>query len=376
MDSLIDCISNLAKQKGQTMEKFINQTLIDSYSRNPNLGTNGRVVYPSIDEPVIIKDGETYVPGLNVMLSENYEKAKQIKGGQDKIIKNQYKVPDGPIGWYMSEKFDGQRAIWDGKKFISRGSSSGNPKVYSYVPIWFVALMPPGIPLDGEFFIARDSFTETTSILKKKLKPENQRTKKDISQQELDKLWVKIKYQVFDTISNELFEERQTKLKKIVKERCAIWKELSIPGYIKKGLCPLILTEQYLIKTPSDVNTFYNSLTNEKAEGVMIRAPGIPYIPRRTKFILKLKVEEDAECIIKGPHKPGEGKYSGMVGSFRCQLIENDKPVNKYTYLSGITDQVRQEGIPENTIITYTYNGITPDGLPRHPRFKGFPSDR
>jgi len=167
MVEIIECIGNLAKQKGQTMEQFINQILIDSYSRNYNLGVNGRVVYPSIDEPVLIKDGETYVPGLNIMLGESYEKANQIKGGQDKIIKDKYKVPDGPIGWYMSEKFDGQRAVWDGKKFISRGSSSGNPKVYSYVPIWFIALMPPGISLDGEFFTERDNFTETTSILKK-----------------------------------------------------------------------------------------------------------------------------------------------------------------------------------------------------------------
>jgi DNA ligase-1 len=278
----------------------------------------------------------------------------------------------------MSEKFDGQRAVWDGKKFISRGSSTGHPKVYSYIPIWFSALMPPGVALDGEFFIARDSFSETTSVLKKKLKPENQRAKKDISQMDLDKLWTKVKYQVFDTMSttDELFEERQTKLKEIVSERCKIWKDLSLPGYLKKGSCPLVLTQQFLIKNQNDINKFYTALTDEKAEGVMIRAPGIPYIPRRTKFILKMKVEDDAECIIKGPHKPGEGKYSGMVGSFRCQLVENQKPIEKYTYLSGITDEVRKKGIPDGTLITYTLNGYTSDGLPRHPRFKGFPLDR
>ncbi len=55
------------------------------------------------------------------------------------------KIETPPIGWYVSEKFDGIRAIWDGEKFISRGNNAGNPKVYTYVPEYFKKLMPPGI---------------------------------------------------------------------------------------------------------------------------------------------------------------------------------------------------------------------------------------
>ena len=78
---------------------------------------------------------------------------------------------------------------------------------------------------------------------------------------------------------------------------------------------------------------------------------------------------DDAECVIKGPHKPGEGKYQGMLGSFRCEM-----PNGKIFYVGGMDDNVRKNyklEHPDNTVITYTFNGLTNDGLPRHPRYKG-----
>ena len=66
----------------------------------------------------------------------------------------------------------------------------------------------------------------------------------------------------------------------------------------------------YHITSEESLNTFYSDLVSSEAEGVMIRAP---YIPKRTWLMLKLKPEEDAECVVVG-YKPGEGKYSGMLG--------------------------------------------------------------
>ena len=37
--------------------------------------------------------------------------------------------------------------------------------------------------------------------------------------------------------------------------------------------------------------TYYDELVSNEAEGVMIRAPKIPYLPKRTKLMLKLKQE-------------------------------------------------------------------------------------
>lgn len=370
MNNIYQCIQDLAKSKNLTMEQFINESQEYGYSKlKIPLGINGTNV---LGFNTIVKGDDIYVPDLEVMTGHIYSE-RDFKSGRDAIIKKQYNVPDAPIGWWVSEKFDGQRAVWDGEKFISRGGS-GNPRVYPYIPRWFKALMPPGIALDGELFIARNSFNTTTSILKTKLKPESQRSKKDPSQQDLDERWLPIKYNVFDIIEEGLYEQRKNKLRQIVNERCKIWKLISIPLYLKKGECPLVFTEQYLIKSETQLTGIYNDLVKNGAEGVMIRAPGIPYIPRRTKLMLKMKLVEDSECIIEG-YKPGEGKNKNSLGSFYCK----DVFTNNRFYVSGMTDSIRENYNvpgselyhPPGTIIIYKFYGLTPDGIPRHPVYKG-----
>jgi len=61
------------------------------------------------------KNGDTYVPEDSLMLAESYldKKTKQPIKLSNKILK-EYGITQPPINWYMSEKFDGQRALWDG----------------------------------------------------------------------------------------------------------------------------------------------------------------------------------------------------------------------------------------------------------------------
>jgi DNA ligase-1 len=103
------------------------------------------------------------------------------------------------------------------------------------------------------------------------------------------------------------------------------------------------------------------------------------YIPKRTRLLLKLKPEEEAECIITGPHKEGIGQFEGLLGSFRCQLINTDK----FFYVGGMKRSIRvnynnkksDEYHPDGTIITFKYTEMTPDGIPRFPRYKGIRED-
>ena len=54
-------------------------------------------------------------------------------------------------GWLMSEKLDGVRGYWDGKKFYSKNGNPIDP------PLWFTANFPP-FALDGELWSKRDDF--------------------------------------------------------------------------------------------------------------------------------------------------------------------------------------------------------------------------
>jgi DNA ligase-1 len=340
--------------KGMSMETSIKNKLV----KLPGSGLNGKSFFPFNE---VVKGGDTYVPEVKdaLMLAETYfdNKTKEPIKLSNKLLKDTPGLNQPPINWYMSEKFDGQRALWDGSKFISRGT-----RVYPYVPTWFIALMPPGVALDGEFFTERNSFQDL-GFLRSKLKPT--RKKCDLSMMDLDKKWNNIKYQVFDLISDSVFEKRQIVLKNIITTRCNLWKDIIIPPYLTKSSCPLLLTKQILIKSEDQMFSYYRSLRDSEAEGLMIRAPGVKYTPGRTKLILKLKPEEDAECKIIG-YKPGEGKYQGMLGSFECKNKDHT------FYVSGMDDSIRSNYLtthPVGTIISYKYSFLTDSGLPRHPRY-------
>src|SRR5262249_10366775 len=79
-------------------------------------------------------------------------------------------------GWWMSEKLDGVRAYWDGKRFISR---LGNE---FHAPDWFAASLPK-TPLDGELWVERKAFQKTVSIVRPQDKSDH---------------WKQIRYVVFE----------------------------------------------------------------------------------------------------------------------------------------------------------------------------------
>ena len=96
-----------------------------------------------------IKDG--------VMLAHTYKDPKTGK------INNPPKgTPQAPNGWFLSEKYDGYRAIWDGKNFLSRNGNLFN------APESFKSKFPADIALDGELFIGREKFEEHGILRKKK----------------------------------------------------------------------------------------------------------------------------------------------------------------------------------------------------------------
>ena len=61
-------------------------------------------------------------------------------------------------GWWMSEKFDGVRAFWDGKALRTRTWRA------ILAPWWFTAGLPAGVALDGELWGGRGTFQTTSDL--------------------------------------------------------------------------------------------------------------------------------------------------------------------------------------------------------------------
>ena len=261
-----------------------------------------------------------------------------------------------PKDWWISEKFDGYRAIWDGAKFVSR-----NKKKSFSVPEWFSSIMPPNIPLDGELWVGRDKF-DTCGLFRKKVA---------VSEE-----WIKNKvvYKVFDIPNHTgVFEERMNELQKIVKDRCKNMKLLNIPSKIKK--CPLEFTKQTKCKSEAHLQKMLEDVLKKSGEGLMLRKPNSKYEFKRSNTLLKIKKLFDDECVIIG-YKPGTGKYKGKLGSFKCELKKNPGVT---FYVSGMNDEIRnnyKDTHPVGTVITFQYNELnTRTGVPRHPRYLRIRSD-
>jgi len=69
------------------------------------------------------------------------------------MLANVYRQNEDVTQFWVSEKFDGVRARWDGKQLISRG---GNVFV---APDWFVRNFPDK-PLDGELWMGRGRYED------------------------------------------------------------------------------------------------------------------------------------------------------------------------------------------------------------------------
>jgi len=244
-----------------------------------------------------------------------------------------------PTGWWASEKFDGYRSIWNGESFVSRSGKS-----YA-VPDWFRVLMPPGIALDGEFWMGRGNF-QNCGIFRKKV-PNSQEWRD-----------ADVRYTVYDIPSAAgKFEERMKILEALVKDRCR--------GVAK---CPLVFTKQTKVKSSTDLDKMFQEVIKKGGEGVMIRKPGSDYEQKRSSSLLKYKQFGDTECTIVG-YKPGSGKYTGLLGSFECKLL---KGVEKRFNVSGMDDCIRKNyktSHPIGTVITIIFNEKTNDGIPRFPRY-------
>jgi len=269
-----------------------------------------------------------------------------------------------PVGWLLSEKYDGYRARWipERQVFLSR-----NQKVFN-APDWFKCAMPD-INLDGELFAGRENFQDM-GVVRKKIP--------------IDEEWINIKYVVYDLPEdNNVFEVRVKNLKNVVDETKKAWdtfqfSEETHASPFNNIESPIVFTEQVKIKSLKHLDEIYKDVLSNGGEGVMIKDPKSYYEDKRSDYMLKYKPCFDAESIIVD-YKVGQGKYEGLLGSFVCKPLINygdysviDKNEGHEFTLSGMDDEIRSnylETHPEGTIITYEYSGITDTGKPRFPRY-------
>ncbi|MDH5425216.1 MAG: DNA ligase [Gammaproteobacteria bacterium] len=227
--------------------------------------------------------------------------------------------------YWVSEKLDGVRALWNGQQLISR---QGN---IIYAPKWFIKVLPD-ISLDGELWSGRARFDELSGIVRR--------------QKPADEDWGDIYYMVFDLPGSPLvFSQRLKQLKKIVSEI---------------DVKQIQLIKQYRVASHTALHEKLEAMVAQGAEGLMLHAGSSLYKSGRHGDLMKLKKFDDAEAVVL-KYFPGKGKYKGLMGSV---LVENhDK--KRFKIGTGFTVAERKNPPPIGSIITYKYSGLTKNGIPR-----------
>jgi len=256
-------------------------------------------------------------------------------------------------GWLASEKLDGYRALWTGKRFVSRTG-----KTFS-APDWLIDRMPCDMPLDGEFWLGRGNF-ERCGMFRR------------TSWKKVEEDWLNVEYKVFDAPTLDMpFSERlqraATKLKNLDFSAVAEHYET------EKEMHPVSVLAHHPVKNIEELEHLMEKLVAEGAEGVMVRDPDSAYVGKRSRTLLKLKPAHDAEAMIIG-YEEGKGKYTGLLGAFICRpLTHVETEDNSIDFkMSGMTDEIRNnylETHPPQTIVTYGYTEKTVRGKPRFPRY-------
>lgn len=238
--------------------------------------------------------------------------------------------PGMPLaGWWISEKYDGMRARWDGQQLWSRGGERIT------APAWFTAGWPPQ-PMDGELWAGRGRFEFTVSTVRR--------------QQPQDKDWREIRFMVFDLPAQAgTFDERLSALKRLLPLPAAPW---------------LLPVAQQAATTHAALMALLDKTMKLGGEGLMLHRGASLYRAERSDDLLKVKPHQDAEAVVVG-HVPGRGKHAGRLGALEVRLPDG----RRFRLGSGFTDAQRRNPPPVGATVTYRHDGFSASGLPRFARF-------
>jgi len=231
--------------------------------------------------------------------------------------------------YWVSEKFDGVRAQWDGHTLRFRGGG------VVPAPIWFTKNFP-AVPLDGELWIGRAQFDLLSGTVRR-IEP-------------VDAEWRQVRYLIFelpDAAGD--FSSRIQQMRALVTQAAVPW---------------LQLVEQTRAVNRAVLMQRQDTVMRAGGEGLMLHRADAPYVTGRSNVLLKLKPWQDAEAVIVG-YTPGKGKYDGMTGALIMEMPDG----KRFQVGSGLSDALRRQPPPLGTRITYRYQQLTKNGLPRFARY-------
>jgi len=234
-----------------------------------------------------------------------------------------------PRPYLVSEKYDGVRALWDGHCLRFRSGRE------VHAPAWFTARLPQ-LALDGELWLGRGCFDVLSGIVRR-----------DVP---VDEAWRKLRYMAFELPDAPgSFAERCARLRTLAQRHAD---------------SPMIAVAQERVDDAAALKALLDQVVRGGGEGLMLHRADAACVTGRSKVLLKLKPLADAEATVI-EIVAGQGKYAGLMGALWLQTPEG----RRFKLGTGFSDDVRRHPPSVGSAVTYTYRGMTSDGLPRFASF-------
>ena len=236
---------------------------------------------------------------------------------------------DTVAAYLVSEKLDGVRARWDGRRLLTRNGNAID------APAWFTAGWPAQ-PMDGELWHGRGRFQHTSDLVRALRTDEA--------------AWRQTRFMAFDLPADGGdFARRSTRLRSLV---------------LAAEAPALAVITQHHLRDHAALEARLKAVVAAGGEGLMLHRADARYRAGRSDGLLKYKRFEDAEARVVG-YRPGKGKYTGMVGA----LLVEDPRGRRFALGSGLRDADRKRPPQIGSVVTFRYNGLTAKGTPRFARY-------
>lgn len=248
----------------------------------------------------------------------------------DILLANVYREGIDVSRYLVSEKYDGVRAIWNGKQLVSR---NGYPIA---APAWFTQPLPADVRLDGELWLGRGQFERLSGIVRRETP--------------VDSDWRTVRYMVFELPGAAGdFAQRVRRIEALTRRIGASWVQA---------------VGQNKVASAAELQQILAQVVQAGGEGLMLHRADALYESGRSDTLLKLKPWLDAEAVVIA-HLPGKGKYQGQLGALLVRAPDG----REFRLGTGFSDAQRREPPPLGSTVTYRYRELTGKGLPRFASF-------
>lgn len=248
------------------------------------------------------------------------------------LLAREWPADADPVGYLVSEKFDGVRALWDGRRLRFR---SGRPLA---APAWFLARLPAQ-PLDGELWLGRGRFEALAATVRRETPDDGE--------------WRALRYQLFELPgAGGRFDDRAAALVALV------------ASVRRQGWDALQAVEQAPVADRAALARRLEAVVAAGGEGLMLHRADAPEAGGRGPWLWKHKPLHDAEAVVVG-HRPGRGRLAGRLGA----LAVRDEQGRSFDIGTGFSDADRAAPPAVGSRVTYTHRGFTAQGRPRFASF-------